>query len=354
MIASQARFFGQRNHAVTVSCEKLGRGGRDALSGVSLQYLPKPARLLLPAFLRDRLYTKRAARFRSTARGKIIDHGQSVRAADISYVHNFMVPGYVDRLDGYLPDQEREVRFWDGIGEHSTIVANSQMVRRGLLELVDMPEQQVAVVYPGYDPRRFSVAARRKLRTSSRDELGVEDEQILIGLVTSGDFQKRGLVQFLDCIAEIRRENAGVRALVLGGMRRPRILSSHPLYQSGALLYQESSFTPEKYFAALDVFLYPARYEEFGIVVLEAMAMGIPVITSTAVGASELLLQAKKELVIGASGDDVVAYCDRVTQVLEMSAARAAELSSALEEVALKHTEEHHNEAICASLMPGE
>ncbi len=353
MIASQARFFGQRNHAVTVSCEKLGRGGRDALAVVSLQCMSKPARLLLPAVLRDQLYKKRAAQFRSTTGGAIIDHGQSIGTAAISYVHNFMAPEFAGRLGGYLPHQDRQIKFWGRIPEHATIVANSQIVRRGLLEVVDVPEQKVVVIYPGYAPERFSSATRRSLRASSRNELGIDDEQILIGLITSGDFEKRGLGQFLECIAEIRRENRGVRALVLGGPRRPRDLSSHPLFRTGVLLFQEPSFIPEKYFAALDVFLYPARYEEFGIVVLEAMAMGIPVVTSTAVGASEHLAQVANELVVDAPGDDVATYCDHVTQVLQMKEARAAELSSALEEVASRHTEDRHNASIRAFLVPG-
>ncbi len=353
MIASQARFFGQRNHAVTVSCEKLGRGGRDALAVVSLQCMSKPARLLLPAVLRDQLYKKRAAQFRSTTGGAIIDHGQSIGTAAISYVHNFMAPEFAGRLGGYLPHQDRQIKFWGRIPEHATIVANSQIVRRGLLEVVDVPEQKVVVIYPGYDPDRFSSATRRSLRASSRNELGIDDEQILIGLITSGDFEKRGLGQFLECIAEIRRENRGVRALVLGGPRRPRDLSSHPLFRTGVLLFQEPSFIPEKYFAALDVFLYPARYEEFGIVVLEAMAMGIPVVTSTAVGASEHLAQVANELVVDAPGDDVATYCDHVTQVLQMKEARAAELSSALEEVASRYTEDRHNASIRSFLVPG-
>jgi UDP-glucose:(heptosyl)LPS alpha-1,3-glucosyltransferase len=49
---------------------------------------------------------------------------------------------------------------------------------------------------------------------------------------------------------------------------------------------------PEPWFAALDLFLYPARFEEYGIVVAEALACGVPVLTSRLVGASECLPEA--------------------------------------------------------------
>ena len=41
--------------------------------------------------------------------------------------------------------------------------------------------------------------------------------------------------------------------------------------------------------AALDIFLYAARFEAFGMVISEAQALGIPVLTSRRVGASECL-----------------------------------------------------------------
>ena len=41
--------------------------------------------------------------------------------------------------------------------------------------------------------------------------------------------------------------------------------------------------------AALDIFLYAARFEEFGMVISEAQALGIPIVTSRRVGAAECL-----------------------------------------------------------------
>src|SRR5262249_35042215 len=45
-----------------------------------------------------------------------------------------------------------------------------------------------------------------------------------------------------------------------------------------------------KFFAAADVFLFPTIYDAFGLVLSEAMATGLPVITSPAAGAAELLV----------------------------------------------------------------
>ena len=60
-------------------------------------------------------------------------------------------------------------------------------------------------------------------------------------------------------------------------------------FARGVVRYRPKSRHPEPWFAALDLFLYPARFEEFGMVLAEAQAMGVPVLTSRRVGASECL-----------------------------------------------------------------
>ncbi|MGB3386271.1 MAG: glycosyltransferase family 4 protein, partial [Marinomonas sp.] len=74
----------------------------------------------------------------------------------------------------------------------------------------------------------------------------------------------------------------------------------------------------EEYFNALDIFVLPARIEEFGRVVAEAMACGAPVITTKWVGASEIIRNEAAEFVY--EGSDNQELAELMTRLLTDSA----------------------------------
>ena len=126
-------------------------------------------------------------------------------------------------------------------------------------------------------------------RRKARGVLRLEDRTPLVGFVTSGDFRTRGLDTFLESAERIAQARSDVRFLVVGSKRLPDWTAGHPLITGGRVHYRPKSSRPERWLAALDIFLYAARFEAFGMVISEAQAMGIPVLTSRRVGASECL-----------------------------------------------------------------
>jgi glycosyltransferase involved in cell wall biosynthesis len=59
--------------------------------------------------------------------------------------------------------------------------------------------------------------------------------------------------------------------------------------------------TPDvaRWFAEADAFVFPTRYEPFGMVIAEAMASGLPVVTSAAAGAADLIREGESGHIIG-------------------------------------------------------
>jgi len=220
----------------------------------------------------------------------LVDHGLDIPRAELVFVHNL-----ASEVHRYLPSAdlaayaEREHAFFAELDPAAVVVANSKLVQRSLVEHFGLPPERVALLYPGFDAERFTRPGAAVLRRAARRALRLNDGTPLVGFVTSGDFAKRGLDLFLDSAARIAVVRPDVQFLVVGSKRLPAAAAQHPLVRSGRVHYRPKSRRPEPWFAALDLFLYTARFEEFGMVLAEAQAMGVPVLTSRRVGASECL-----------------------------------------------------------------
>jgi glycosyltransferase involved in cell wall biosynthesis len=183
----------------------------------------------------------------------------------------------------------REREFFCALAPTATVVANSRLVAAALHAHFGIARERIEVLHPGYRSRRYSPQRAAALRAGARRSLGLEPQASLVGLITSGDFVKRGLDLFLESAVRIVSARPGTRFLVVGSKELPEHARTHALVRSGVVLYRPKGRNPEPWFAALDLFLYPARFEEYGMVVAEAQAMGVPVVTSRLVGASESL-----------------------------------------------------------------
>jgi glycosyltransferase involved in cell wall biosynthesis len=221
----------------------------------------------------------------------VVDHGLAFADAELVFVHNVAAEAarYAPASPETAEAVRREREFFRALGTAAAVVANSMLVAAALREHFALPSERVTVLYPGFDSRRYSRGRAAQLRDGARRALKVEAGTPLVGLVTSGDLGKRGLDIFLDCATRISAVLPAARFLVVGSKRLPDDARAHALVRSGVVSHRPKGSDPAPWFAALDLFVYPARFEEFGMVVAEAQAMGVPVLTSRRVGASECL-----------------------------------------------------------------
>jgi glycosyltransferase involved in cell wall biosynthesis len=267
----------------------------------------------------------------------VVDHGLTFPSAELVFVHNLVteagrhVPGHAT-----ADAARREREFFAALRPSAVVVANSKLVGAALCEHFGLARERVTVLYPGFDSRRYSLERAAQLRVAARRSLAIADGAPLVGLVTSGDFAKRGLDLFVDCAARIAAARPDARFLVVGSKRLPDDARAHALVSAGILRYRPKSRKPEPWFAALDLFLYPARFEEFGMVLAEAQAMGVPVLTSRRVGASECLPDAYAPWLLDAP--DPVALAERAVALLA-DASLCARLARAAAETVVNFDE---------------
>jgi UDP-glucose:(heptosyl)LPS alpha-1,3-glucosyltransferase len=158
------------------------------------------------------------------------------------------------------------------------LIANSKLMRDDCVKRFKIPAEKIHVVYPALDTNTFFPKPEEK--QTLRKRFGF-DERIVVALVTSGNFKKRGLDIFAEAIESLPAE---VRAKATF-----RVIGKDTAKTSPLITFDPGISDIENYYRAIDVFVLPARIEEFGRVVLEAMGCGLPVITTDKVGAGELL-----------------------------------------------------------------
>lgn len=238
------------------------------------------------------------------AKGFDLVHGHGdLLAQDVMSLHNCVHAAHEAVHGSSLPEDDatgrlhslqlRERRF-------RALVCNSGLMKDDVMRRFGVPAGLIEVVHPGYDPERFKPSDRERLGRPLRAELGLKEGEVLVGLVTSGDFEKRGLPAFLRGFAAAAKSRPGLRALVVGKETRPgpyKELAAE-LGVAGKVLWRDPSPDVERLYHALDVYVHAARWEEFGMSVLEALACGLPVLSGPKVGATELMTGALRDGVL--------------------------------------------------------
>lgn len=223
----------------------------------------------------------------------IIGHGD-LQHPDVHFIHN-CVHLASEKIHG-KPLSESDEMFQTHTPifkerQFKHIVANSILAKNELIDRFGINEMNISVIYPAVDEKQFKKLSSEK-RVEIRKNLNIQEDEYLIGLITSGNFKKRGVDRFFKAINLLPKEIAEKSHFVFVGKDKlpseyQEILENSPYKDRIKLLPIINNV--EEYFNALDIFVLPARIEEFGRVVAEAMACGSPVITTKWVGASELM-----------------------------------------------------------------
>ena len=159
------------------------------------------------------------------------------------------------------------------------IIVNSEMVRREIVAEFGFPTERIHLVRNGIDVARF----QQGRRTETRAQFGIKDEDFLLLFVGSG-WERKGLPFLLRFMGQHSQggQDPGLKLLVLGRGHRPAGAPPNVIF-AGAQSRVEDAY------AAADLFTFLPIYEPSANVVPEALAAGLPVVTSMFNGAAEVL-----------------------------------------------------------------
>ena len=165
------------------------------------------------------------------------------------------------------------------------IVAISRRGAEEIAALYGVKEARLTVVYNGVDLERYRPDNRQQFRAAARREAGVPAATWLVLFAGSG-FERKGLATALEALPQLADGDA--RLLVLGkGDVRPYGALAERLGVAARVVWLGPRPDIERWYAAADALALPTRYEPFGNVHLEALASGVPVVTTTRAGGAE-------------------------------------------------------------------
>ena len=242
----------------------------------------------IPEFL-DKLYAFR--RSEDLAYGVVHSHYWLSGAAGLTLADEWGVPHVATfhtlsrkKMQSRVGERESELRACTETaiaGGVDAIVASTRQERDDLAHLYGVPAGRAHVIAPGVDTKLF----RRMDPQAARAALGIAESKVILSV---GRIEPLKGIDILIRAAAKLEDISDVRLLIVGGSpssdpeveRLRQVASEVGIGRAVTFTGKVDQTELPTYYSAADVFVLASYYESFGLVALEAMACGVPVIAS--------------------------------------------------------------------------
>jgi glycosyltransferase involved in cell wall biosynthesis len=214
-------------------------------------------------------------------------------------------------------------------------IAISHSIKKELMTYFSLPAESIEVIYHGVDSQQFQPYSDSptglEKRIELRQSIGLQENDFV--LLTVGALNKRkGVHRILETLSELTRNGVtNISLLAVGaGDVEPLKKEAKKMGIDAKIYFIDAQKDILPYYWCADLFFFPTQYEPFGLVILEAMACGLPVMASTCAGAMELVTHGHDGWYIkeGASSKDLasdIATLMKNKELLKTLASRARE-----------------------------
>ena len=213
----------------------------------------------------------------------------------------------------------------------SFIIAISEVIRKNIVDTHPVSPEKVVVVHHGVDLSRYNPESID--RHLQRQRLGYSEKHLVLGII--GRLQpSKGYYEFLQMAATIRLEYPQSRFLIVGEASHGEQAQAQKILDyihehNLADVVQHSGYREDipEVLAVMDIFVFPSHAEAFGLVLIEAMAMAKPVISSNCDGVPEIVVDGHSGLLTPPKDAERLIHVTR--QMIDDSARRAQLASNA-------------------------
>jgi glycosyltransferase involved in cell wall biosynthesis len=216
---------------------------------------------------------------------------------------------FVWHMRDFWLSEARPHRLWaDKLGKQLLCASATRVIANSYATAAHLPcRSKVVVIHNGIEVERFDPALNGRL---SREQHGIPTSAPLVGTV--GRLRPwKGQDCFLRALARVRQAIPNVWGLIVGGSpfgvqddyptRLRRVAADLGLNDCVAFTGQLPD--PRSAMAAMDLFVHPGDPEPFGLVNLEAMAMGKPIVAFAHGALPEIVADGETGLLIPSGGE---------------------------------------------------
>lgn len=195
------------------------------------------------------------------------------------------------------------------------VIANSQRGKKEIIHYYGVAEAKIKVIYNGVDLHRFYPPLLLQNRRAWREKWGIEKDEVLFLFIGSG-FERKGLPFLLKALSSLDKKN--VKLLVAGKDKISKYKKlAHQLGIEERVRFVGPQKEVEPIYGAGDFFVLPSVYEPFSNACVEALASGLPVITTKINGIAELIKEGENGLLIS-DPTDIGEIADKIEKALKI------------------------------------
>lgn len=275
---------------------------------------------------------QRAARFEQTLRSLRLDVVHDMGCgwqADIFHPHGGSTRAFREHNLMRIP-RWRQIRFWrerryceqaeierrELAAPAALVVAVSQMVLEHFHTLHSVPRERLRLIHNGVDEGRFSSQHCAGIREASRRMTGASNDETVF-LLVAHNLRLKNAESAIRALAVLAAGGAPARLVIAGGKRPgPFVELARKLGISNRVTFVEALGDIRPCYAAADVCVHPTWYDPCSLVALEALACGLPLITTRFNGVSELMVDGEQGFLL-ANPADVAALAERMRLLLD-------------------------------------
>jgi UDP-glucose:(heptosyl)LPS alpha-1,3-glucosyltransferase len=184
-------------------------------------------------------------------------------------------------------------------------VAVSHLTRDVFLQEYPIDPEKVAVIHPGVTLSDYKRENKNDVRRAVRSALGIGDADLVI-VFASMNFEIKGLDDIIASLGQLQKQPPRFKLVVAGkgNVKKYRKMAGEAgvaenIVFTGVLSREKLT---DLYLAG-DLYVMLSKFDTFGMVVLEAMAAGLPVMVSSRVGAKDLVVQNENGFVVDDPSD---------------------------------------------------